>query len=69
MVKSVAEKHGLRATFMPKPIQGLTGNGCHAHISVWDTKTGKNAFADDSKELGLSDSGRHFLGGISYNFV
>lgn len=63
MVKSVAEKHGLRATFMPKPIMGLTGNGCHAHISVWD-KAGKNAFADPSKELGLSDSGRNFLGGI-----
>src|SRR5687768_3938318 len=40
MVKSVAEKHGLRATFMPKPFAGLTGNGCHAHISVWD-KAGK----------------------------
>ena len=39
MVKSVAEKHGLRATFMPKPIANLTGNGCHAHVSVWD-KTG-----------------------------
>jgi glutamine synthetase len=63
MVKSVAEKHGLRATFMPKPIMGLTGNGCHAHISVWD-KDGNNAFADSTKELGLSDSGRTFLGGI-----
>ncbi|SIT07900.1 gamma-glutamylmethylamide synthetase [Paracoccus saliphilus] len=64
MVRAIAEKHGLRATFMPKPIMGLTGNGCHAHISVWDSKTGENAFADDSKELGLSDRGRHFLGGI-----
>jgi glutamine synthetase type III len=63
MVKSVAEKHGLRATFMPKPIMGLTGNGCHAHISVWD-QDGKNAFADPDKELGLSDKGRTFLGGI-----
>ncbi|RUV44863.1 MAG: type III glutamate--ammonia ligase [Mesorhizobium sp.] len=64
MVKSVAEKHGLRATFMPKPFQGLTGNGCHAHISVWD-ETGKtNVFADNSEELGLSAKGRNFLGGI-----
>lgn len=64
MMKSVAEKHGLRATFMPKPFKGLTGSGCHAHISVWDLDGKKNAFADPSKELGLSERGRHFLGGI-----
>ncbi len=64
MVKSVAEKHGLRATFMPKPIEGLTGNGCHTHVSVWDKAGRTNAFADDTGELGLSDAGRHFLGGI-----
>jgi len=67
MAKSVAEKHGLRATFMPKPIEGLTGNGCHAHISVWDgagSAAKKNVFADDAMDLGLSQSGRHFLGGI-----
>jgi glutamine synthetase len=64
MVKSIAEKHGLRATFMPKPFQGLTGNGCHAHISVWDLAGKTNAFADKNMELGLSEQGRHFLGGI-----
>jgi glutamine synthetase len=64
MMKSVAEKHGLRATFMPKPFKGLTGSGCHAHISVWSLDGKKNVFSDDSKELSLSDQGRHFLGGI-----
>ncbi|WP_426036112.1 type III glutamate--ammonia ligase [Cypionkella sp. TWP1-2-1b2] len=64
MMKSVAEKHGLRCTFMPKPFKGLTGSGCHAHISVWDMDGKKNVFSDDSKELGLSDRGRNFLGGI-----
>ncbi|MFT4708624.1 MAG: glutamine synthetase type III [Ascidiaceihabitans sp.] len=73
MTKCVAEKHGYRATFMPKPIEGLTGNGCHAHVSVWDApgKASKtNVFAmeaDNSSqtaELGLSEKGRHFLGGI-----
>jgi glutamine synthetase len=63
MVKSVAEKHGFRATFMPKPIEGLTGNGCHAHVSVWDPSGKKNLFAADS-ENGLSEKGMHFLGGI-----
>ncbi|MCC5991114.1 MAG: type III glutamate--ammonia ligase [Rhodobacteraceae bacterium] len=68
MVKSVAEAHGFRATFMPKPIEGLTGNGCHVHISVWDG-TGRNAFATDNGtgptgELGLSQQGAYFLGGI-----
>lgn len=64
MTRSIAEKHGFRATFMPKPFKALTGSGCHAHISVWSTDGKTNAFADDSKELGLSDSGRNFLGGI-----
>jgi glutamine synthetase len=69
MVKSVAEKHGLRATFMPKPFEGLTGNGCHAHISVWDNTGKKNVFADDAMDLGLSQLGRHFLGGIMKHAV
>ncbi len=69
MTRSVAEKHGFRATFMPKPIEGLTGNGCHAHISVWDKSGKTNVFAapkgtGPTAELGLSDKGRAFLGGI-----
>lgn len=64
MVKSVAEKHGLRATFMPKPFEGLTGNGCHAHISVWNKSGKKNVFADNKMDLGLSAKGLNFLGGI-----
>ncbi len=64
MVKSVAEKHGLRATFMPKPFKGLTGNGCHAHISVWDRDGKVNAFADKDMPFGLSTKGKTFLGGI-----
>ena len=61
MVRSVAERHGLRATFMPKPLPGLTGNGCHVHVSAWEGEA--NAFAGDDA-LGLSERGRHFLGGI-----
>jgi glutamine synthetase len=64
MTRAIAEKHGLRATFMPKPFMNLTGNGCHAHISVWD-KSGKvNAFYDAADEMGLSKQGYNFLGGI-----
>ena len=64
MIKSLAEKHGFRATFMPKPFPDLTGNGCHAHISAWDLSGKTNVFADDSSPDGLSQKGMHFLGGI-----
>jgi len=65
MVKSLAEKHGLRATFMPKPFSNLTGNGCHAHVSVWNGKT--NKFLDNKDQLGLSKLAYNFLGGIMNN--
>ena len=65
MVKTIAEKHGLRATFMPKPFQNLTGNGCHAHISVWQGK--KNKFLEKSDELGLSKMAYNFLVGVIKN--
>ena len=62
MVKTIAEKHDLRATFMPKPFENLTGNGCHAHISLWKGK--KNIFLDQHDKLGLSKIAYNFLGGI-----
>ena len=65
MVKTIAEKHGLRATFMPKPFENLTGNGCHAHVSVWQGK--KNKFLDKSDKLGLSKMAYYFLGGVIKN--
>ncbi|MFB3045522.1 MAG: type III glutamate--ammonia ligase [Acidiferrobacterales bacterium] len=67
MVKSIAEKHGLRATFMPKPFANLTGNGCHAHVSLWDESGSRNLFLDENGELGLSSLAYHFLGGIIYS--
>jgi len=64
MVKELAGQHGLRATFMPKPFMHLTGNGCHAHVSLWDRADESNLFYDPAGELGLSALAYHFLGGI-----
>ncbi|MFL2520192.1 MAG: type III glutamate--ammonia ligase [Alphaproteobacteria bacterium] len=63
MVKTLAEKRGMRATFMPKPFSNKTGNGCHAHISLWDNKD-KNIFLDKKDKLGISKTGYNFIGGI-----
>jgi glutamine synthetase type III len=62
MVKSIAEKHGLRATFMPKPFADLTGNGCHAHVSLWRGEV--NELEETGAELGLAQKGYHFIGGL-----
>jgi glutamine synthetase len=62
MAKSVAEKHGFRATFMPKPFANLTGSGCHAHVSLW--KGDENLFEDPDGELGVSALAYRFIGGL-----
>ena len=67
MVKAIAEKHGLRATFMPKPFSSLTGNGCHAHVSVWDKTGKKNLFHNARDKMGLSKIAYEFLGGVLHN--
>ncbi len=67
MVKTVAEEHGMRATFMPKPFMNLTGNGCHINASLWDKAGKKNMFQDPKGELGLSKIAYTFLGGVIHN--
>jgi glutamine synthetase type III len=67
MVKSIAEKHGLRATFMPKPFMNLTGNGCHAHVSLWSTSSNLNLFEEAGGELGLSPLAYSFIGGLIHS--
>ena len=67
MTKQIAENHGLRATFMPKPFSNLTGNGCHAHVSLWDESGQNNLFEDADDEMGLSALAYQFLGGIMHN--
>ena len=64
-VKSIAKRHGLHATFMPKPKEGENGSGMHLNLSLFD-QNGKNAFVDpkDPKGLGLSKTAYHFMAGI-----
>lgn len=64
MAKSIAELHGYRITFMPKPFANLTGSGCHAHLSVWDKAGKKNLFLNQRDEMGLSKLAYSFLGGV-----
>ena len=67
MAKAIAEKHGYRATFMPKPFENLTGNGCHAHVSVWDKTGKKNLFLNKRDEMGLSKLAYNFLAGVLHS--
>ncbi len=61
-VKTIAQKNGLHATFMPKPIFGINGSGMHTNMSLF--KDGKNIFFDPNGEKGLSDTCHSFIAGI-----
>jgi len=65
IVKNVAAKHELSATFMPKPIFGDNGSGMHCHQSLW--KDGKTLMFDENGYAGLSDLARYYIGGILKN--
>jgi glutamine synthetase len=62
VVKTIARKHGLHATFMPKPLFGVNGSGMHCNLSLF--KDGQNAFYEPSGDLELSDTARQFIAGI-----
>lgn len=62
VVKTIAIKHNIHATFMPKPVEGINGSGMHVHLSLF--KDGKNAFYDPNGEYKLSKIFMHFVAGI-----
>ena len=62
IVKYIAKRHGLYASFMPKPITGVDGSGMHLNMSLW--KNGKNIFADSKNDLGISEEAFHFMAGV-----
>ena len=61
-VRKVALEHGVYATFMPKPLNGVQGSGMHTHLSLFEGET--NAFHDPSDEYGLSKVGKCFIAGL-----
>ncbi len=65
VVKTIAQKHGLHATFMPKPIFGIAGSGMHINQSLF--KDGKNSFYDENDKLGLSQIAYSYIAGIMKN--
>jgi len=65
VVRIIAQKHGLHATFMPKPIYGIAGSGMHLHISLF--KEGQNAFYDPNTPDQLSQTALHFIAGILHH--
>ena len=62
VVKTIAQSHGLHATFMPKPIDGINGSGMHVNMSL--SKNGKNVFCDEKDSLGLSKEAYNFIAGV-----
>ncbi len=62
VVRTIAQRHGLYATFMPKPIIGINGSGMHTNQSLF--KDGENAFYNPGGELELSDTAYYYIGGL-----
>jgi len=66
-LKAIAQRHGLHATFMPKPLEGINGSGMHTHQSFYRLDGGGNAFADENDPYGLSTTARQFMAGLLHH--
>ncbi len=69
IIKNVAQKHGMYATFMPKPINGVNGSGMHVHQSIMNMDETSNLFYEEKEKYGISELGMHYLGGILENIT
>ena len=65
VVKEMARREGVFASFMPKPLGGVQGSGMHTHISLWEGE--RNAFVDENDEYGLSEVARQFIAGLLHH--
>ncbi len=63
-IKTYAQNHGMHATFMPKPIYGMSGSSMHVHFSLFDREKNENAFFDINDENLLSDVAKKFIAGV-----
>lgn len=63
-VKEIAFQDGYLATFMSKPFSDSAGSGCHTHVSLVGLEDGRNVFASEEDPIGLSETGRRFVGGL-----
>ncbi len=63
-LKAIANLHGLYATFMPKPLEGINGSGMHVHQSLWSIAEGRNAFAEPDSQYGLSELAQSYMAGV-----
>ena len=65
VIKEMARREGVFASFMPKPLGGVQGSGMHTHISLWEGE--RNAFVDADDEYGLSEVARQFIAGLLHH--
>jgi glutamine synthetase len=65
VIKEMARRDGIFASFMPKPLGGVQGSGMHTHISLWEGE--RNAFVDENDPYGLSDVARQFISGLLHH--